>query len=129
MERLLNISHHAVSRYSIRTGTPMYNAALLLRHEINDAKPINAETACEYFPIAKVNNQCSYLMWINKTIKEHVLAIIKNDTVLTVITQNMFGLTPRRAKKWFIPCDEKMLKIEPRLVKVNYAQDERGSVI
>lgn len=95
MTSMLKLSRHAIVRFGTRTGIPVYKAASELRKQIETAKLISVFEACNYFSMTRVEKNCSYLMWENETIKELMLAIVKNRTVITVLTQNMFGPAPR----------------------------------
>ena len=113
MSDQLKVSQHAMKRYSIRTGTPPIKAITALRSEINAAKPASIEEACQLFPLTRIDKHCSYLIWTNNNINEKVLAIIKNNTVITVLTQNMFGYDPTTAKKY------RVMNLHGKLVKMD----------
>ncbi len=118
MTKELNISRHAISRYSIRTGTPLHKALMRLRSDINNARPVTAEEACKYFSMTRVEEACNYLMWENKTINELLLAIIRDRTVVTILSQNMFASPTRRVKtSRVINCNNQLTRLDPWLVR------------
>ena len=118
MTKELNISRHAISRYSIRTGTPLHKALMRLRSDINNARPVTAEEACKYFSMTRVEEACNYLMWENKTINELLLAIIRDRTVVTVLSQNMLASPTRRARtSRIINCNGQFTRLDPWLVR------------
>lgn len=98
MTSMLKLSHHAIKRYSIRTGTPIFKSATKLSTELETAERVTLKQACTYFSMTRIDMNCAYLMWRNETIDELLLAIIKDRTVITVLAQNMFGPTSNLAK-------------------------------
>lgn len=117
MTSMLKLSHHSIVRYSIRTGTAIYKAATELRNALQTAKLVSVNEACKYFSMTKVEKNCMYLMWKDETIKEFLLAIVKNRTVITVLTQNMFGPTSNLAKtSRYVSENGKLVKLDGWLV-------------
>lgn len=94
---IFKLTHHALNKYSTRTGTKFAQSVHKLRDDLNGAKQISIFEACRQFSISEIKKGDTYWLWKNFTIKENILAIVRLDgTVATVLTERIFCSKSRK---------------------------------
>lgn len=102
---MLHVSYHANVQYSIRAGVPFGKASSVLRPLLDGAQEISQAEAVEQFPISRIKKGDRYLRWADPTIREDMLALVRENTVVTVLTKQVYSSLHRK-----MPCHQYVLK-------------------
>ena len=93
---MLHISYHARMQYSIRAGVPFWKTLFVLQPLLEGAQEVSQIEAVTNFPITRIQKNDRYLRWADPTIREDMLALVREDTVVTVLTTQVFNSTKHK---------------------------------
>ena len=82
------VSYHAVQRYLERAQVTLYEGIEKdIINKVQKARSIPAKEVKERFSSKNFNKSTSYRVWFSETVGANLLAIVVNDTIVTILIE------------------------------------------